>query len=405
MALRRDGIIGGKDLPLEALRGLAAVSVLLWHCLLAFFPQWSGDGDWPRRIEIFGQLWFGLIHGPAAVTLFFVLSGYVLTRRHLLAGDGEIILRGALKRWPRLAGPVLVAVMASWLLFASGAYRFQEAGAAVGSRWLADFAYGFSSPHAQPFEPRLLGAVAQGAFLTFFRGDSSYDSVLWTMRYELAGSYIAFALALPLAQAPRERRDLRLAIVAIAGLLCHYVSAICAAFPAGVAIAAFAPERRIATPTWLFTALVAVSIYLFGYAGAGLGAFAAPAGIFGAFAPVNIHIVASVIIIVALECAPASVRARLSGRAAWALGAMSFPLYLVHILAICSVGSAAFLWARAAFSTDAASAVATIVTICASFVAATPLVYFNERWLRVVDLTARRLLSCGRESLAQDGRE
>jgi peptidoglycan/LPS O-acetylase OafA/YrhL len=29
----------GKDIPLEALRGLAAITVLLWHTMLGFFPQ------------------------------------------------------------------------------------------------------------------------------------------------------------------------------------------------------------------------------------------------------------------------------------------------------------------------------------------------------------------------------
>src|ERR1700728_2842757 len=108
--------ISKKDLPLEALRGLAAIAVLLWHSMLGFFPQWSGifPDRWPPEAALSGQVWYGLIYGTAAVTLFFVLSGFVLTRRFLMNGDQQIILRGAIKRWPRLAGPVLVTVLASW---------------------------------------------------------------------------------------------------------------------------------------------------------------------------------------------------------------------------------------------------------------------------------------------------
>ena len=81
--------------------------------------------------------------------MFFVLSGFVLTRRFLLEGDHQIILRGAIKRWPRLAGPALAAALTSWCLFKLGAYRFKEGGAITGSEWLSFFAYGIqgvSSP-------------------------------------------------------------------------------------------------------------------------------------------------------------------------------------------------------------------------------------------------------------------
>src|SRR4051794_35039222 len=43
------GMAKHRDIPLEALRGLAAVVVLAWHALLAFDPGFPKEGAW----------WFG----------------------------------------------------------------------------------------------------------------------------------------------------------------------------------------------------------------------------------------------------------------------------------------------------------------------------------------------------------
>jgi hypothetical protein len=50
----------------------------------------------------------------------------VLTRGYLQTGDNKILLRGAIKRWPRLAGLATVVVMISWALFAFDVYQFEE---------------------------------------------------------------------------------------------------------------------------------------------------------------------------------------------------------------------------------------------------------------------------------------
>ena len=101
-----------RDKSLETLRGLAALSVVFWHTMLGFFPTWPGIFPaLPQTEAINGNVFFGLIHGPAAVAFFFVLSGFVLTRRFFLDGNAEFLLRNAIKRWPRLAFPVTAVVL------------------------------------------------------------------------------------------------------------------------------------------------------------------------------------------------------------------------------------------------------------------------------------------------------
>src|SRR6201982_1232216 len=126
-----------RDGSLEAIRGIAALIVVAWHSLLGFYPEHSGifRSSWPDREQFTDHIWFGLFNGTAAVTVFFVLSGYVLTRKYFESGDDGILIRGALKRWPRLMGPVLIVVLASYFLFITGAYRFESAAKLTGSDW------------------------------------------------------------------------------------------------------------------------------------------------------------------------------------------------------------------------------------------------------------------------------
>ena len=81
------------------------------------------------------QFWFVAVHGAGAVAFFFVLSGFVLTRLSLTTGRTDILVRGLIKRWPRLAGPALIAVLGSWLLFAVDGYFYAPAAALSGSSW------------------------------------------------------------------------------------------------------------------------------------------------------------------------------------------------------------------------------------------------------------------------------
>jgi len=378
-----------KDVPLEAVRGLAAVTVLIWHTMLGFFPQWSGafPDHWTRKIALTGQIWFGLIDGTAAVTLFFVLSGFVLTRRFLLSGDQQIILRGAIKRWPRLAGPVLMSVLVSWLLFRLGAYHFTEGGAATGSPWLSKFA----AASEVPYNRTLWDALRQGVYATFFRGDSYYDTSLWTMRYEFIGSFIAFGLALLLALLPKETKPLRLAMLAVMTMLCYSASPLYAAFPAGVALASFLPEGRGRLSGWAAGGLILIAIYLFGFTGAKAGVFVPAAWILRKHVTAA-QILASMLVITAVELAPEGFRRPLSSRFAERLGTLSFPLYLIHVLVLCSFGCVVLIWARTWATGVYPNIIAGAATIVASIFASIPLVMFNERWVTRVNTATNRLL-------------
>lgn len=346
-----------------------------------------------------GDHWLHLVrafNGSAAVTLFFVLSAFVLTRHFLTTGNQQIILRGVVKRWPRLAGPVLVTVLVSWLLFKFDAYRFTEGGAATGSPWLSTFANAFQG-FAEPFQPRFWDAIRQGAFLTFVRGDSYYDTSLWTMRYEFAGSFIAFGLALLTALISHRVYYIRIWLIGMVLLLCHFASPLYAAFPAGVALAAFLPVRSASLSGVAVAMLILLAFYLFGFTGVETGAFVLVARIFGSLPTsyVYAHIVGSVLVITAIELAPDTFRRRLSSRFAYFIGALSFPLYLVHVLVLCSLGCATLIWADTCLDGHYPGIIAGVATILGSVLAAIPLMLFNEQWVRLVNKAINFMLASG----------
>ena len=361
-----------KDIPLEAVRGVAAVTVVLWHNMLGFFPVISGNFA-DMGYGLAGQPWFGLLNGLGAVNLFFVLSGYVLTRAFFLSGDTSIITRSAMKRWPRLAGPVLIAILASYCLWKLGLYHYDQAAALTHSPWLAGHLF-----TGQPViaSSKFLDALAQGLFFTFVKPDSAYfDTVLWTMRWEFAGSFAAFGLAL-LAR-PLEPR-LRLFVFGVAMVLALYWAPQMAPFVLGVALAGLlasgAPKPR---PALAIGGIVA-GVYLLGYGPQPAGAYLWLHRALGpSVVTTYVQGVGGALIIAAVELS-GSARGLLSGKIPAFLGKLSFPLYLVHIPVLCSFGSMAVV-------ASGHAKVGVLVTLAVSFLAALPLMAFNEYWVGLLN--------------------
>jgi peptidoglycan/LPS O-acetylase OafA/YrhL len=368
-----------KDIPLEALRGLAAIVVLAHHCLAAASPNIAFD-DIARPIH--GQPWYVFINGSGAVNLFFVLSGYVLTRRCLLTGDTDIILRGAVKRWPRLLGPVLVSCLFSWLLFATGAYHFMEAGETIHSTWVPNLTITQLYSHGT-----ISDALSQGVF-TFFWGTTSFNPVLWTMQPEFLGSMIAFSLALFLCKLPRSNPIPAMILLAIVALTCHIHYARLMAFPLGVALAYFLPRRQ-QLPLFVSLPALGIGLYLLGYLRFNIGIYypLSASQIFETH-PIYVNTIGAVLLLIAVETSQ-PIRRALSIRGMPFVGELSFPLYLIHLPVICSLGATIMI----AMAGSSLMPPATIIASAAASVAlAIPLLLFNRWWLALVNRTTSVVL-------------
>ena len=383
-----------KDVALEALRGLAAFIVVFWHMLLAFAPGRVPVLGGDQSASILGQPWFGLVYGTSSVTFFFVLSGFVLARKALLRSDPAVLARGAVKRWPRLAGTVTVAVLFSWLLFVLHAYRYAPAAAITGSPWLASF--GTAIPVGAPFKPNFGHAFWGGAFDVFFRGqpiDFTYDSSLWTMPVEFLGSFVVFGLAAILIALRGGKPAVRWWTIGLAVVICDYSKPLMVCFVIGVALAELIGERRPSLPWPMAVFLGVLAMWLAG--------FVPEHGWYGwltihlHIAPdeTYVHTAASVLAILIIEATP-PLRRLLSGRLSTWLGKLSFPLYLLHVPILCSAGCAVFLL-------SGSKPAAMITTVVVTIVLAVPLAVFDTWWVRRTGALADRLVP--RQATPQSG--
>ncbi len=175
-----------KLLAVEGVRGVACFMVVLAHLVLFFFPglyigipEYSGHEIQSLiRNSPFAFFYSGL----AAVYIFFVLSGYILTAV-ALKPDRPLnrILSMSLKRYPRLMIPALFSCILAFMLLS-----------------LVDVSHPLLvGPFSDvgKFDYSLEGAIFSGTIDVFFlSGLSLYNPVLWTMKIELIGSFLVYAL-------------------------------------------------------------------------------------------------------------------------------------------------------------------------------------------------------------------
>lgn len=178
---------------LDSIRGVAAFSVIIWHFASIFFPAAIGAGASSAHSQY--DTWFyrsplaSLFSGSLAVALFFVLSGFVLTLR-FFENKQTSLFAAAVKRYFRLMPIALFSVLLSYIVLALGFYTNVLNDTVTKSPWTGSTYFSFV--------PSFMGAIWQGTIGVFnlqAEPSSTYNPVLWTIYYELLGSFIIFGLA------------------------------------------------------------------------------------------------------------------------------------------------------------------------------------------------------------------
>lgn len=377
-----------KLVQLEALRGLAAFVVVAWHFLWAFDPARIGIVDgFDKSAGMLGSVSFASIDGPAAVTLFFVLSGFVLPLGFFRSGRTEIVVRAAAKRWLRLVGLGPLAVLASYLLFRFGLYRHREAAQLSQSAWLGTF--GGTHP-PQGFSPSLGGAVLEGSLFAFLREPDMYNPMLWTMHHEFLGSFVTFFLAVLI-----WRASVATAVwfLATAAVVVHFTDPWLFAFVMGTGLAWFMSRFDVQLSPVVALACIAAGVFLFGYleprgAYAGLAVLQDPRPI--RFDRIAIHTASGLLIILGL-LASNRLGGSFNSPPFRLLGRLSFPVYLFHFPLLCSVGCGLFIPLRAAMSQQ--STLLLVAAVYGPLVVGVGYLFarIDELWLRWVNRFAARL--------------
>jgi len=374
----------GKLMPLEGLRGVAAVIVMLGHMVRGLVPP--GPGDWDRVHQF--HRW--LLNGGASVTLFFVLSGLILSLPFAKDRSRLRVLMALLKRWPRLAALTTIACLFSWGMIVLSQDNYEQAAAVTNNKWMASH---FNAP-LKSQDISWMAALREGLFNVFVSGSSTFDSPLWTMRIELFGSFVVFLMA-PVLFGLRSW-PLRLAIIstvmAAAGTAfpLTYVSD----FLVGSILAMlFSEHKMLGFSNWAAAGIGLAGVYLFCFSAAENHMIHAP---IKAMLPAGetahfVWDVSAALIIMVLLGNPFLCRVFSKTWAKW-LGLLSFPIYLLHVPIMLSAGAVSIMNAVGPFGTTGAVWLAAAVTLALTLLCALPLAWVDKAWTSLLGRAAALLM-------------
>lgn len=173
----------GRLHQLDGLRAVAAIVVVVFHFLSAFAPRFAvGEGVTPSLSD--GTAFGALFNGSFSVSVFFVLSGFVVSNS--AAGRREPVFLMALLRYLRLALPATASICLAWILLSAIPDAARELDRLAPSPWLQWVHQGLI--------PSAAAALYDGLVGMFRTGGSLFNNVLWTMRIELLGSFLLYAV-------------------------------------------------------------------------------------------------------------------------------------------------------------------------------------------------------------------
>jgi len=179
------------ETSLDGLRGVAALIVVVHHYALMFYPAMIFND--PKQVKSALDTWVAttpldlLIGGNFAVSLFFVLSAYVLTRKHVGKQDGLPLVSSMAKRYPRLGIPVFTSVMLCFVALWTRVFLTND-----GWELLASGQWHFFAPIMASFKNALIEATTGAVF----QGSNTFNGALWTMSIEFYGSLGVFLFML-----------------------------------------------------------------------------------------------------------------------------------------------------------------------------------------------------------------
>ena len=165
---------------LEGLRGLAAFFVVIAHYLQFYYLDAFFKNPNTSLEIMLSKTPLNLIYnGNFAVCIFFLLSGFVLSLKFVQTKDHDVLVASSVKRYPRLVIPVFFSVLIAYTLLRLDAYEYF-------THYTKDLRY-------ENMNENFFAMLKMVFFDVFFAYGKSYNAVLWTMTYELFGSFIVFS--------------------------------------------------------------------------------------------------------------------------------------------------------------------------------------------------------------------
>ena len=262
---------------LDGIRGVAALEVYIFHvtgCWASIVAAWHSDEDQNNILQM-PVLRTLFVSGGAAVSLFFALSGYVLThkslrwiRRRSTHRVYSAVASSMFRRGFRLYLPPILLTFCEMLATRFGftpplnfSFVPEPSLSAQFMDWLAETNLLVNPVHT--FQRSLQGFVTH----------PKYDAVVWTIPLEFYGSFVCYTLLFMLVGIPSN--SVRMGLVAVFSSSCMGMGSwnmFC--FSAGMLIADFnlsqeeygaIPSPRPSTHGMVWTAVLAMAFYVAGF--------------------------------------------------------------------------------------------------------------------------------------------
>jgi len=354
-----------KDHAADGLRGMAALAVFFGHFFLTFYPAgsshfFSGAAAPGATVGIAERILAlpfisAFLSGRFPVSIFFVLSGYVLTKGFVRSGDLDVLRSLFARRFFRLGIPVFVSVWFAYALFLAGAYPIDATASMTKSAWLAT-----QSIHGQP---TMLDALRDAVYGVVLLGSAQFNTVFWTMRIEFFGSIMIFsymALAWPGRRALFATAVyLALALVLAPAYWPYYVAFL---------VGRYVGHAKVAMPRWASYGCIVFAMYLASMDASPMFAYLYLIPIEPDMLGTLCSVLAGGLVLLAVRAG--ALRRLLTCEPALYLGRISYPLYLVHVPIVMSLGCTIFNRLYPLHGRSAAVAAALISSLVVTFVIA-----------------------------------
>ncbi len=307
---------------LDGLRGWAALMVVLSHLLVFFVAHTSSAYQ--------GWYWAFASDGNLAVFVFFVLSGFALSIGYIQTGRISVVTALCVRRYLRLAIPILCTSLFAYLLHSSHLFYNAAAGNITQNAWLATF---------YTFPPDLLATLKFGVHDVFldYNSTRSYNPILWTMSIELFGSFIVFAICALV-------MHLKKRVILLALILLYFVvtkNIFYLPFLCGIGIAVCYHNRDNAWFKRIHFLLPLLLVFIVYYSTVSLRGQGLPVPQISRSDLYSILASSSMVFVAAFY---APFRRFLENPVSRYLGSISFPIYLTHFFVICSFSSGVLLY-------------------------------------------------------------
>ncbi|HXT85225.1 MAG TPA: acyltransferase [Verrucomicrobiae bacterium] len=328
---------------LDGLRGIAALLVVFNHYALSFYPaafsKSLGEFHTKSHLEtiFFNTPLAILVNGSFAVCLFVLLSGFVLSIKYFQNRDIPHLQKSAVLRYFRLLPPILFCNLLAFFILLNNFNFNQQVSMITKSDWWLKAIW--------TFEPNIFDALSQSFFGMFFLNyPATYDPPLYIMPLFFLGALITVAI-LALFGNLRKRYYVYLLLIILLSQSYLYL------FILGLFLCDIFINNKI--PKYLYSKVV---IFIMLSLGIFLGSY--PLGASSdqlnntiyAFLPTNqtltslglYHVLGATLIILCLLTSQVFQKI-LATKVFLFLGRVSYSVYVLHVIILCSFSSFLFL--------------------------------------------------------------